>query len=92
MILHTHHRWLSSYTAICLHDVSAWPHMMVNGGTWYFQNVLPSSRVMQMLTSFRARALALLDGYPAFKLSRSSPRGALRSTGHSPLGPAARSP
>ena len=68
-------RHLAEYALLCLSDVTAWPHMMVNGGTWYFQNVLRGGRVHQMLQSFRRRVFLLFDGYPQRKHTEKRPSG-----------------
>lgn len=76
---------LSSYTVLCLNDITAWPHMRVNGGTWYFNNVARGGRVMWILSSFRSRVMRLLDSYPTLKLTKNTPQG--KRMPALPLGP-----
>ena len=59
-LIHAH---LSEFAAIGLGDVSAWPQMQLNGGTWYFA---PRARgpVHGMLRSFVRRVFSVLRAYP----------------------------
>ncbi|KAL1499872.1 hypothetical protein AB1Y20_012555 [Prymnesium parvum] len=66
---------LSAYAVLCLHDATAWPHMRVNGGTWYFKRAPHGGAVARMLASFRERVLHTLDAYPAVRRMKRTPNG-----------------
>ena len=61
------HKQLGAVSAIGLEDVSAWPQMTLNGGTWYFR-ARPNGPLHYMLRRFTRRAMRLLRSYPAVKI------------------------
>ena len=63
-LIHGHLRALS---AIGMEDVSAWPQMTVNGGTWYLR-ARPNGPVHALLRRFVRRAMRVLRAYPELRL------------------------
>lgn len=58
---------LTSVAAIGMEDISAWPQMTLNGGTWYFR-ARPDGPVQGLLQRFVRRALRVLRAYPHTRL------------------------
>ena len=52
--------------AVGLEDVSAWPQMTLNGGTWYLR-ARPNGPVHLLLKRFMRRAMRVLRAYPERK-------------------------
>ena len=57
---------LDRVSAIGMEDISAWPQMTLNGGTWYFR-ARPDGFVVQWLRAFMRRVMRVLTDYPAIK-------------------------
>ena len=57
---------LDRVSAIGMEDISAWPQMTLNGGTWYFR-ARPDGPVVQWLRAFMRRVMRVLTDYPAIK-------------------------
>ena len=66
-------RHLGEYAAIGLEDLSAWPQMTVNGGTWYLR-AAPAGPVHSLVASVLTRARRVLDAYPAAVSYDADPR------------------
>ena len=60
LLINTH---LSAVAAIGLEDISAWPQLCLNGGTWYFR-ARPNGPVHMAMRSVGRRARRVLEAYP----------------------------
>ena len=66
---------LSGARGICLEDLSAWPKLRINGGTWYMRGAGPDAAWLpRVLRQMLRRSLTVFEEYPAVQRTENRTR------------------